>query len=119
MIARRLPALKPGAGRAARYVSGRMPANARNSYRTEQSHNSTVTLKTTAQISNGAAEMEKAQTDDERIAAMFKLGEDQWEQQKQHMNRYGIITSKPGSVRAWQHPGALEQSWDALLQPKC
>src|ERR1700712_267390 len=36
VIARRLPPIKPGAGRAARYMSGKMPVNAKNSSRKEQ-----------------------------------------------------------------------------------
>ena len=37
VIARRLPAAKPGAGRAARYVSGKMPVTAKNQHRVEAS----------------------------------------------------------------------------------
>ncbi|KAK5093041.1 Protein mpe1, partial [Cryomyces antarcticus] len=37
VIARRLPASKPGQGRAARYVSGRMPVSAKNQHRIESS----------------------------------------------------------------------------------
>src|SRR5665213_751951 len=36
VVARRLPALKQGHGRAARYVSGKMPVHAKNSSRREQ-----------------------------------------------------------------------------------
>ncbi len=62
--------------------------------------------------------MEKAQTDDDRIAAMFKLGEDQWEQQKQHMNKYGTIRSEPGFSRLWHCLCPLESSLYALLRIK-
>lgn len=37
IIARRLPAARPGKGGAARYVSGKVPVNARNTQRAEQS----------------------------------------------------------------------------------
>lgn len=84
VIARRLPASKPGQGRAARYVSGKAPINAKNAYRTEQS-NAPLTSKATPALSNGVAAMNKAQTEEEKIAAMFQAGADQWEQQKQSM----------------------------------
>lgn len=83
MLARRLPAKVPGKGGAARYVSGKMPANAKNSYRIEQTNTPASAPKTSAL--NGAATMDKAQTEEERIAAMFQVDGDQWEQQKQHM----------------------------------
>lgn len=35
---------------------------------------------------NGISAMDKAQTEEERIAAMFQMGADQWEEQKQHMS---------------------------------
>ena len=87
VIARRLPASKPGQGRAARYVSGRMPVTAKNSHRTETHSASTTTGKTTIGA-HGAAAMDKAVTEEERIAAMFQMGADQWEEQKQHMAGY-------------------------------
>lgn len=37
VIARRLPAARPGYGKAARYVTGKMPVTAKNAYRTETS----------------------------------------------------------------------------------
>jgi protein MPE1 len=36
VLARRLPAIKKGAGKANRYVTGKMPVNAKNSSRKEQ-----------------------------------------------------------------------------------
>jgi protein MPE1 len=87
VIARRLPASKPGQGRAARYVSGRMPVTAKNSHRTE-THSSSTTTGKVATGTHGAAAMDKAVTEEERIAAMFQMGADQWEEQKQHMAGY-------------------------------
>jgi len=60
-----------------------MPANAKNSYRVEQTSTPAPVQKTSA--TNGAAAMDKAQTEEERIAAMFQVDGDQWEQQKQQM----------------------------------
>lgn len=88
VIARRLPATNRGQGRAARYVSGRMPANAR-APRHDQP--------TTAKASSGAGgNISEALTEEEKIAAMFQAGSDQWEQQKQSMAKY--VASKPRSA---------------------
>lgn len=83
MIARRLPAAKPGRGGAARYVSGKMPQNAKNIHRSE-----IPTAKSAAQTISDPASLSTinvSQTEEQRIEAMFKLGADQWAQQQQHM----------------------------------
>jgi protein MPE1 len=69
VIARRLPPMKPGAGRAARYVSGKMPVNAKNQSRREQ----TVKAASTKATSDAMAQMNKAMTEEEKLAAMFQL----------------------------------------------
>ncbi len=81
VIAKRLPAVKAGRGGAARYVSGKMPQNAKNSHRLEAS----VTKPSSSNAPNGATVMIGAQNEDERIAAMFKMGADQWLQQQEEM----------------------------------
>ena len=82
VIAKRLPAIRPGRGGAARYVSGKMPQNARNSQRQE------ATIKNIASGSSaGLTAMNGAQNEEERIAAMLRLGADDWAQQQQHMAR--------------------------------
>lgn len=66
VVARRLPPMKPGAGRAARYVSGKMPVNAKNSSRREQQ------IKAAAKsASNAIAQMNSAMTEEEKMNAMF------------------------------------------------
>ncbi|KAL8729414.1 MAG: hypothetical protein Q9166_004744 [cf. Caloplaca sp. 2 TL-2023] len=84
VIAKRLPAFKPGRGGAARYVSGKMPQNAKNSHRTDTAAGNPATSKR-AETSNGLSDMNGARTEEEKIAAMFKLGADQWAQQQQEM----------------------------------
>ena len=81
VIAKRLPAAKPGRGGAARYLTGKMPQNARNSHRQE----SLTTKPSTAKAAIGLSVMNDAQTEDDRIAAMFKIGADDWAQQQQQM----------------------------------
>ncbi|KAF2147351.1 uncharacterized protein K452DRAFT_304206 [Aplosporella prunicola CBS 121167] len=82
VLARRLPAARPGHGRAARYVSGKAPVTAKNSYRTESAASKPVAPKPAV---DGASAMNSAQTEEERIAAMFAAGAENWEQQKAKM----------------------------------
>ncbi|KZF20107.1 DWNN-domain-containing protein, partial [Xylona heveae TC161] len=102
IIARRLPAAKAGRGSAARYVSGKMPVHARNAGRVEAQ--ATKPTSQAPAASSAAAEMDNAQTEEERIAAMFKAGADQWEQQQQEMAnatpvyRGGPFKGKPMNV---------------------
>ncbi|TPX14395.1 uncharacterized protein E0L32_005359 [Thyridium curvatum] len=83
VIARRLPPMKPGAGRAARYVSGKMPVNAKNSSRREAA--TKATAKTT---SNAIAQMNNAMTEEEKLAAMFAAQSEQWSAQQEEMAQY-------------------------------
>ena len=84
VIARRLPASRPGHGRAARYVSGKKPVAAKNAYRTESKHTKLAGHDNRI-ARNSLMEMDQAKTEEERITAMFKAGADQWEQQQQQM----------------------------------
>ena len=78
VIARRLPPMKPGAGRAARYMSGKMPINAKNISRREQASKVTRPSDNT----NGNAKAESAMTEEERMAAMFRSQTDNWNAQQ-------------------------------------
>ncbi|KAL4917436.1 DWNN domain-containing protein [Aspergillus aurantiobrunneus] len=83
VIARRLPASRPGKGGAARYVSGKMPVNARNAPR----HDQCVSYRTLSNqpVSNGVQELNNAQTEEEKINALFNLQANQWREQQQEM----------------------------------
>lgn len=61
-----------------------MPVTAKNSHRVETPASNTPLTRPGAGA-GGASAMDKAQTEEERIAAMFQMGADQWEEQKQHM----------------------------------
>jgi protein MPE1 len=76
--------MKPGAGRAARYVSGKMPVSAKNQSRKEQ----TTKTATTKAVSNGMAEMSSALTEEEKMAAMFQAQTAQWSAQQEEMAQY-------------------------------
>ena len=82
VIARRLPPMKAGAGRAARYVSGKMPVNAKNSSRREQQ------IKAAAKsASNAIAQMNSAMTEEEKMNAMFAAQTEQWSAQQEEMSQ--------------------------------
>lgn len=92
-MARRLPAAKPGSGRAARYVSGKMPVTAKNQHRIESNKSSTPAQNKPA--TNGAGQLNDAMSEEERIAAMFAAGGQQWEQQQQQMANQKAV-HRPG-----------------------
>ncbi|TPR08412.1 ribosomal RNA small subunit methyltransferase A [Aspergillus niger] len=81
VIARRLPASRPGKGGAARYVSGKMPVNARSAPRNEQY----PLTRASPNTSNGVLELNNAQTEEEKINALFNLQANQWKEQQQEM----------------------------------
>ena len=83
VIARRLPATKPGAGRAARYVTGKMPVTSKNPHRREQSGKST----SAKQAEDAIAQMNNAMTEEERMAAMFDAQAQQVSAAKEEMSQ--------------------------------
>ncbi|KAL4874189.1 hypothetical protein BDV12DRAFT_3582 [Aspergillus spectabilis] len=85
IIARRLPASRPGKGGAARYVSGKMPVNARTAPRTDQPTSNRAVPNSNQPISNGVQELNNAQTEEEKINALFNLQANQWKEQQQEM----------------------------------
>ncbi|PYH90537.1 retinoblastoma-binding protein [Aspergillus ellipticus CBS 707.79] len=85
VIARRLPASRPGKGGAARYVSGKMPVNARSAPRNDQSSLNRTAPNASHPISNGVLELNNAQTEEEKINALFNLQANQWKEQQQEM----------------------------------
>ncbi|KAL8762502.1 MAG: hypothetical protein Q9184_001502 [Pyrenodesmia sp. 2 TL-2023] len=96
VIAKRLPAVRPGRGGAARYVSGKMPQNAKTSHRGDTGSFNAVANNKRFEPANRLSDMNGAQTEDEKIAAMFKLGADQWAQQQQEMeNATPVYRSGP------------------------
>ena len=95
VIARRLPAAKPGAGRAARYVSGKMPVAAKNQHRVEASRPVAAKSTPVASISADNKEM----TEEEKIAATLQDQDAQWGQTQQHMAKYVYHHKTP----AWIH----------------
>jgi protein MPE1 len=74
VVARRVPAARQGHGKAARYVSGRMPVHAKRN-----------DLK--ASGTDAIAAMNNAKNEEERIAAMFAAEGDQWKKQQQEMSQ--------------------------------
>ncbi|KAI2625775.1 DWNN-domain-containing protein [Hypoxylon sp. NC1633] len=97
VIARRLPPQKPGAGRAARYVSGKMPANAKNSSRRENA------TKATKPTSTALTQMSAAMTEEEKMSAMFQAQSDQWKTQQEEMSHQTAVF-KPGAKKPTNVP---------------
>ncbi|TDZ26604.1 putative RING finger protein [Colletotrichum orbiculare MAFF 240422] len=94
VVARRLPASKPGAGRGARYVSGKMPVAAKNSSRKEQ-----PTKSATAKAASSAiSQMNSAMTEEEKMAAMFQAQTESWSAQQEEMSHQTPVF-KPGSKK--------------------
>ncbi|KAF7587577.1 hypothetical protein BBP40_007042 [Aspergillus hancockii] len=85
VVARRLPASRPGKGGATRYVSGKMPVNARNATRNDQPSSSRAVPNSSNTVSNGVLELNNAQTEEEKINALFNLQANQWKEQQQEM----------------------------------
>lgn len=83
VVARRQPALKPGAGRAARYVSGKMPVTAKNAGRKEQA----AKASSSKPSSNAINQMNNAMTEEEKMAAMFAAQTEQWSAQQEEMSQ--------------------------------
>ena len=88
VIAKRLPAIRPGRGGAARYVSGKMPQAAKSSQRNEHPTSKATTGPTNLTLRGSAPQMTAAQTEEERTAAILQMGADQWAQQQQEMAKY-------------------------------
>lgn len=59
-----------------------MPQNAKNSHRTELAAG---TASRKVEAPRGLSEMNGAQTEEEKIRAMYRLEADQWAQQQQEM----------------------------------
>ncbi|BCR92335.1 cleavage polyadenylation factor subunit MPE1 [Aspergillus chevalieri] len=85
VTARRLPAARPGKGGAARYVSGKMPVNARSAPRNDQFVSSRATPGASQTVNTSVLELNNAQTEDEKINALFNLQANQWKEQQQEM----------------------------------
>ncbi|KAH7149587.1 MPE1 protein [Dactylonectria estremocensis] len=94
VIARRQPALKSGAGRAARYVTGKMPVTAKNAGRKEQA----AKASSSKPSSNAISQMNNAMTEEEKMAAMFAAQTEQWSAQQEEMSHQTPVF-KPGSKR--------------------
>ncbi|KAJ2902082.1 putative retinoblastoma-binding protein [Zalerion maritima] len=91
VIARRLPPMKPGAGRAARYVNGKMPIHAKNQSRRE--HANKASAKST---SNALEQINKAMTEEEKLAAVFKAQSDAWNNNEDELAKNATTQQRGG-----------------------
>lgn len=82
VVARRLPPSKPGAGRAARYMSGKVPTHAKNASRKEP-HGKQALGKTTA--APAPTPMHAGMTEEQKMAAMFEAQGAAWNAQQEEL----------------------------------
>ncbi|KAK3068712.1 hypothetical protein LTS18_000552, partial [Coniosporium uncinatum] len=85
VVARRLPAARPGHGKAARYISGKAPVLAKNAYRTEAKNAASAVQGRNLPTFNAVTNTNEPQTEQDKIAAMFSANASDWEQTKQQM----------------------------------
>lgn len=64
-----------------------MPQNAKISHRGDTGSLNAAANNKRVEPANRLSDMNGAQTEEEKIAAMFKLGADQWAQQQQEMEK--------------------------------
>lgn len=81
VVARRLPAYRPGKGTAARYISGKMPATARSGPRVD-AH---ITSRTENTATPSNPDLNSVQSEEDKIKAVFNLQETQWREQQEDM----------------------------------
>jgi len=62
-----------------------MPQNSKNSHRVETSGSKTVKQSKTTSGPQQVSDMNVAQTEEEKIAAMFQTSKNQWDVQQQEM----------------------------------
>ncbi|CEJ93079.1 Putative DWNN domain-containing protein [[Torrubiella] hemipterigena] len=94
VLARRQPAMKPGAGRAARYMSGKMPVAAKNAGRKEQAAKAGLGKTGTTALN----QMSSAMTEEDKMAAMFAAQTEQWSVQQEELSHQAPVF-KPGAKR--------------------
>lgn len=91
VIASRRPAAVPGKGRAARYVSGKMPTMAKNSHRLEFGPNAAAPARGTPVASTSTLNSNKPMTEDERLQAVLNEGQESWNADKEAMALNGPV----------------------------
>ncbi|KAK5707106.1 Protein mpe1 [Elasticomyces elasticus] len=90
VIARRTPAAKQGAGRAARYVSGKAPLQAKNQHRLESSH---VSASKSTPVTSTAVHSGKEMTEEEKLNAMLSANNEAWKQDQAQTAGRPVIRS--------------------------
>lgn len=91
VIARRLPASRTGAGKAARYVTGKMPVNARNTHRIEQTANSSS--RGTPTMNGATTSGGKEMTEEEKLQAILNANTESWKAEQEAMSHKPVIRS--------------------------
>lgn len=80
VTARRLPAAKQGAGKAARYVTGKMPGHAKSSFKKDQAAKD--------KAEKASASIQEAGTEQEKMQAMFQVLSGAWSAEREDLSQY-------------------------------
>ncbi|KAK5169093.1 Protein mpe1 [Saxophila tyrrhenica] len=91
VIARRLPASRPGAGKAARYVTGKMPVNAKNAHRIESSHNNNPNRNTPTMQTGGPIGAGKEMTEEEKLQAILTANTQSWKAEQEAASHKPVV----------------------------
>ncbi|KAF2487334.1 DWNN domain-containing protein [Neohortaea acidophila] len=91
VIARRHPS-RPGAGRAARYVTGKMPVNAKNAHRIE-SIASSAPIKSTPVANNMVNVGGKEMSEEEKLQALLSANDQSWRADQASMSHKPVVRS--------------------------
>ena len=85
VIARRLPAARPGKGKAARYLSGKPPVTAKNLGRAEALESKQESTRQSNADFAIAAGTSDSQGEAQRMEAVLRIGAEQWKRQQADM----------------------------------
>lgn len=102
VIFRRIPASRPGAERAARYVTGKMPVNAKNAHRIEQMPSAASRNNTPS--TNFASNSGKEMTEDEKLKAMLEMNSESWKADQAQLANKPFVRSFNKSSAAPDKP---------------
>ena len=91
VIARRLPAARHGAGKAARYVTGKMPVNAKNAHRIESI--AAAASGKSIPVTNGALVSGKEMTEEEKLQAILSANDKSWKAEQEAMSQKPVVRS--------------------------
>lgn len=92
VVARRLAAARPGVGKAARYVTGKMPVNAKNAHRIESSR-SAAASKGVPAVNASTLNSNKEMTEEEKLQALLSANDQFVKAEQENMSHKPVVRS--------------------------